>query len=82
MIGTAQAALLVLAEPERYATMRAEFVEQADLSLAVAKAHQALAHQLRAYRRAVGLWNFRREQERRPIAPQQLTHQCSRADAA
>ena len=82
MVGTAEATFFVLSKPERNPSMGAEFIDQTDLSLAVAKANQALTHQLDAYRRAIGLGNFRRQKERRPVAAQQLAHECARADAA
>src|SRR5262249_2162747 len=82
VIGTAQSTFLVLSEQERNAAMGAKFIDQTDLPFAVAKANQALTHQLHAYRWAIRLWNFRRQKKWRPVAPQQLAHQCSRADAA
>src|SRR5690242_17555644 len=62
--------------------MGAKFINQTDLSFAVAKANQALPHQLHADRRAIGLRNFRRQKEWCPVASQQLAHDCSRANAA
>ena len=62
--------------------MRAELVDQADAALGVAEGDQLLAHQLDPHRRAVRLGQFRRQQERRPIAAQQFAHQRAGADAA
>src|SRR5262249_58021722 len=62
--------------------MGAKFINQADLSFAVAEANQTLAHQFHAHRWTIGFGNFRGQEEWRPIAPQQLAHDCSGADAA
>ena len=52
VIGAAQPVLLVAAEPERDAAMRAEFVDQAVASLGVAEGEQPLGQELHPHRRA------------------------------
>src|SRR5690242_12103441 len=74
MIGTAQAAFFVAAEPERYAAMGAELVDDADAPFAVAEGDQLLAEQLHAHRRAVALRQLPVEQRRDPVAPEKLAH--------
>src|SRR3974390_151901 len=80
MIRAAQAAFLVLPEPERDAAVGAKFVDKTDTPLAVPKTYETLAHQLHAHGRTIRLGNFRYEQERRPIAAQQFAHQRTRTD--
>src|SRR5262245_31363137 len=53
VIWAAQPALLILPKPERDAAVRAKFIDQTNLSLAVAKTNQALAHKLRTHGRAI-----------------------------
>ena len=55
VIRAAQAAFLVAPEPQRHAAVRAEFVDQAEPFLRIAKRDQPLAENLHAYRRAIGL---------------------------
>ena len=50
VVDAAQPALLVAAEEERGAAVRAELVEQPDPALRVAEGHQVLAQQLHAHR--------------------------------
>ena len=54
VIDAAQAAFLVAPEVQRGATVRAEFVDQADAAFAVAERDQVLAEQADADRRTVG----------------------------
>ena len=60
MIGAAQAGLLVAAEPERNAAMRAELVDQAVAPLGVAEREQALGQELDPHRRAFVFRQFAR----------------------
>src|SRR5262249_8097327 len=53
VIGAAQAGLLVAAEPERHATVGAEFVDQSVSALAVAEGEQPLGEHLHAHRRTI-----------------------------
>ena len=74
VVRTAQTAFLVAAEPERYAAMRAELVDQAEASFGVAKCDQPLRQQLHAHRRAVVLRQFLGQQSGDPVAPEHLAH--------
>src|SRR5262249_47812933 len=74
VIGAADAVLLVAAEIERRAAVRAELVDEADLAFAVAEGEQLLAQNLHTHRRAVGLGDLAREQNRYPVAPHQAAH--------
>src|SRR6516225_10266377 len=58
--------------------MRAEFIDEADAPLAVAKTDKPLAEQLDTHWRAVGLGQLAREKCRDPISPQHLAHGGSR----
>src|SRR4029077_2260276 len=79
VINAAQAGFLVASEPERSAAMRAEFIDQPDPALAVAKSHELLAEQLHAHRRAVRLRHFARHQGRYPIPPHYVAHRGARS---
>src|SRR5438552_11680840 len=81
VVRAAQPALLVAAEPERNAAMRAEFVDDADAPFAVAERDQPLSEQLHANRRTVALRQFPVEQRRYPVTPEQLTHRRAGAGA-
>src|SRR5437660_5063884 len=74
VIRTAQPVLLVAAEPERYAAMRAELVDESQPVLRVAERDQALAQDLHPYRWAVGLRQLFGEQRRQPVAAEKLAH--------
>src|SRR4029453_4068301 len=82
VVRAAQPTFLVLAKPQRNAAVGAELVDQADTSFAVAEADQAFTHQLDADRQTIGLGDFQRQEERRPIASKQLAHERSGSDAA
>src|SRR5262249_61265894 len=56
VIDAAQPALLVAAEEQRGATVRAAMVDHADAALAVAEGHKLLAQQHQADRRAVAAY--------------------------
>src|SRR5439155_16635571 len=75
VIRAAQAAVLVAAEPERHAAMRAELLHQADAAFAVAPGDERLAEELDAHRRAVGLGYITRQHRRQPVAPEKTAHQ-------
>ena len=79
VIGAAQAALLVAAEPQRDAAMGAELVDQAVAALAVAERNEPLGQELHPHRRAVVFRQFLGEQRRRPIAAEQLPHRRPRS---
>jgi len=53
VIGAAQSAFLVAAEPQRHAAMRAELVDQSIAALGVAESNQPLRQQLHPHRRAI-----------------------------
>src|SRR6516165_6098898 len=57
--------------------MRAEFIDEADAALAVAKTNEAFAEQPDTHRRAVGLGQFAREKRRDPVSAQHVTHRGS-----
>jgi len=81
VVRAADAALLVAPEEKRCAAMRAEFADQPRASLRVAKSEQALAENLHAHRRAIGLGDFRQQHHRHPVAPHQVAHRRSGARA-
>ena len=72
VIRAAQSALLVAAEPERDATVRAELVHQAVASLAVAERDEPLRQQLHAHRGTVVPRKLFREQRGNPVAAKRL----------
>ena len=79
VIDAAQPALLVAAEEQRGAAVRAAVVDHADPAGAVAEGHELLAQQHQARRRAVAL-ELRRLQRRQPVVPHQLAHRRAGAD--
>src|SRR5204862_7683371 len=81
VIRTAQAALLVAAEPERHAAVGAELVDQPETVPGVAKCDEALREQLDPHRRAIRLGQLLGEQRRQPVAPEELAHRRARAGA-
>ena len=62
--------------------MRAVFVEHAEPALRVAEHHEALAEQLDAHRRAVGLGDLFGQARRDPVAAHDLAHRRVALDAA
>src|SRR5438105_7216559 len=74
VIRTAQPVLLVAPEPERYAAVRAELVDESQPVLRVAERDQALAEDLHPHRRAVGLRQLFGEERRQPVAAEKLAH--------
>ena len=70
VVGAAQAALLVPAEPQRHAAVRAEFVDHADAPLTIAESYEFLAHDLHAHGRAVRLRDLPGVQRGDPVAPE------------
>lgn len=74
VIGAADAVLLVAAEIERDAAVRAELVDEADLAVGVAKCEEFLAENLHAHLRTIGFRDFPRQQNRHPIAAQKVSH--------
>ncbi len=71
VIGTAQAGLLVAAEPQRHAAMGAELVDQPEPAVAVAERQQPLRQQLHPHRRTIIAGKLLGEQRRQPIAAEQ-----------
>jgi hypothetical protein len=61
--------------------MGAELVDEANLALGVAERDQALAEQLHAHRRAIGLGQFFRDEDRDPEAAHELPHGLAGAGA-
>ena len=74
VIGAAQPVVLVAAEPQRHAAMRAELVGQREPALRVAPGQQPLGQQLDPHRRAFVLRQLLGMQRRNPIAAEQLAH--------
>ena len=74
MIGAAQPAFLVAAEPQRRAAVRAELVDQTVASVAVAKGDEALGKHLHPHRRAVVFGKLFGQQDRRPVTAKQPAH--------
>ena len=73
VIDAADPALLVAAQEQRRAAVRAAMIHDADPALAVAKGDQLLAEQHQAKRRAAAL-NLGGHQRGDPVFPHQLTH--------
>ena len=81
VVDAAQAALLVAAEEQRGAAVRAAMVHDADPAGAVAEGDQLFPEQHQANRRAVA-HKFRRQRRRYPVAAHQISHDgagCQRA---
>ena len=78
VIGAAQPAFLVAPEPQRDAAMRAELVDQAEPSLAVAERDEPLGQHLDPHRRTVVLGQLLGEQHRHPVAAEQCAHRRAR----
>ena len=74
VIGAAQAAFLVAAEPQRHPAVGAEFLQQAVAAVAVAEGDHLFAEQLDPHRRAVVLRQFGGQHRRQPVLPEQLSH--------
>ena len=79
VIDAAQAALLVAAEEQRGATMRAALVHHTHPARAVAEGDELFAKQHEAQRVAIAL-ELRRLQRRQPVLPHQLAHRRAGAD--
>ena len=75
VIGAADAVLFVAPKVERHAAMRAEFADQADVAIGVAKCQQFLTEDLHAHLRPVLCCDFRRRHHRHPIAAHEVAHQ-------
>jgi hypothetical protein len=74
MIWTAQSAFLIATEPQRYAAMGAEFVDQTEPAKAVAKRNQPLRQKLDPHRRTVVCRQFLSQQRRQPVTPEKIAH--------
>ncbi len=74
VVGAAQPVLLVAAEPQRHAAVRAEFVGQRIAALRVAPGEQPLGQQLDPHRRALVLRQLRGEQRGLPAQAEHLSH--------
>src|SRR3981081_1852133 len=81
VIDAAQAALLVAPKIERYAAMRAIFLDEADAPLGVAEGDELLPHQFDAHRRTVRLADLTRQAGRAPIPPPRIAHRRCGAGA-
>jgi hypothetical protein len=79
VIDAAQATLLVAAEEQRGAAVRAAMIHHADAAGAVAEGQKLLAQQHEAGRRAVAL-ELRRQERRQPVVPHQAAHRRAGAD--
>src|SRR5690606_1537783 len=77
VVGTAQATVLVAAEPERDAAVGAELVHQRVAALGVAPRQQTLGEELDPNRRGVVLRQFLGEQSGDPVLPEELSHRSS-----
>ena len=82
VVEAAQAALLVAAQRERRAPVRAMLVQHADAAGGVAKRHQILAQQPHAHRRPVALGDLFGQTRRYPVAAHQLAHRRIALDPA
>src|SRR6516225_9284660 len=78
VIGAADSVLLVSAEVERSAAMRAEFADQSGFAIGGAKSKKLLAENLHAHLRPIPFGYFTRQQDRHPVTPQQITHASTR----
>ncbi len=78
VIGAAQPAFLVAAEPQRRPAMGTEFVDQPEPPAAVAERDQPFRKHLDPHRRTVVLRQLGGEQHRRPVAAEQCAHRGSR----
>jgi len=74
MINTAESTLFVAAQEERGPPMRAEFIDQPDSPLGVAKGDQFFPEQLDANGRTIGLGQFLGERHGHPVSPYHLAH--------
>src|SRR5690606_15521118 len=81
VVGAAQAALLVAAEPQRGAAVGAELVDQAVAAVAVAERDEPLRQQLEPDRGAVVLRELLGDAGPYPVLPEQLPHRRARAGA-
>jgi hypothetical protein len=81
VVRAADAVLLVAAEVERHATVRAELVDEAQLPGGVAEGDHALAHALDAHGRAVVFRQLPRQQDGQPVAAEELAHGRARPGA-
>jgi hypothetical protein len=70
MIDARQPALVIDSVIEGRAAMGAALLEQTHLTHGVPKGYQFFAEELNPHWRAIGLWEFRGQQERVPIAPE------------
>ena len=79
VIGAAQAAFLVAAEPQRHAAVGAELVDQSVAALRVAERQQPFRQKLHPHRRAVVLGQLLGEQRGDPVAAEQPAHGRARS---
>src|SRR5713226_1045098 len=75
---TPQTLFLISSEPEGNPTMVAKLIEDSNAAIRGSKGYQLFSQQLHSNRRAIRLWQLRRQQRRNPVAPHHLTHSCSR----
>ena len=74
VVRAAQPVLLVAAEPQRHAAVRAELIGQRIAALRVAPGEQPLGEELDAHRRAFVLRQLRGQQRGLPVQPEHLAH--------
>src|SRR6185437_1694385 len=67
-------AVFIAREPQRYAAVRAKFIDEPEAPLRVAEGHHALAEAFHAHRRAIRFRQLPREEDGEPIAAKQLSH--------
>ena len=74
VIGAADAAFFIAAEPQRHTAVGAEFLDQAQPALGVAKRQQLFGQQLNPHRRAVIVAQFPGQQGGDPVAAEHRAH--------
>src|SRR2546426_7672888 len=79
VVNAHQPALVIDPIVEGRSAMGTAFLEQAHLTSGVPEGHQLFAQEFDPHLRAIGIWELRGQQERVPIAPEQLTHGRVRA---
>jgi hypothetical protein len=82
VVQAAQPAILVTAEEQRSAAMRAALAQHAHGAVGIAEHHQVLADQARPHRRAVLLRHLLDQAHRQPVPPHDLPHRRRAFDAA
>ena len=81
VIKAAQTAFLVAAVKQRRVAVRAEFSNQSDCAVRIAKRDKILAEKAHAHRIAVALHQFFAKRRGQPMPPHDLTHRRRAFDA-